>query len=94
LQTSNSKNQHMVYEALDNVASEISRLSHAITQNSIVLEGINSQLYLLREEMVRSRTAQEDLIDNDVIFKAIVSEEISNILNSEESCSEVLGSDA
>ncbi|EHQ35367.1 hypothetical protein [Methanoplanus limicola] len=61
----------------------LAALTQAIVNMTIVMEGINSQLYLLREEMVRNRMNQEDIIDNDVTFKTLVADEISHILHGE-----------
>ncbi|WOF15989.1 hypothetical protein F1737_04365 [Methanoplanus sp. FWC-SCC4] len=61
--------------------AELTGLTQAVINMTIVLEGINTQMQLLREELVRNRMSKEDLIDNDVIFKSLVAEEISNIVS-------------
>jgi hypothetical protein len=61
----------------------LAALTQAIVNMTIVLEGVNSQLYLLREEMVRNRMNQEDIIDNDVTFKTLVEDTIYQVVRGE-----------
>ena len=68
------KKQDMVYEA-------VSRLAQAIENQSIVMEGINTQLYLIRDEMVRNRLAKDDVMDNDVVFSTLVDNRIHDVLH-------------
>lgn len=47
----------------------------AINNLSIVTEGMVTQMQLLREEMIRNRLSKDDLVDDDVTFQALVSEQ-------------------
>lgn len=67
----------------DTVYDPVSRLAQAIENQSIVLEGVCTQLYLLREELVRNRMAKDDVLDNDVVFKTLVADQIYDIVHPE-----------
>lgn len=62
---------------------EQKNLTIAITNLAIVMEGMATQMQLLREEMVRNRLSKDDLMDDDVTFRALVSQEISHVLSGE-----------
>lgn len=65
----------------DTVYDPVLRLAKAIENQSIVLEGINTQLYLLREELGGNWPAKDDDSDDDAAPRMLVRDRVCQIIH-------------